>query len=344
MKNKIQKILSFLLVFSFVGCGGGGSSSGGSEQSKTISIIGKVIDGYIKDAQVCLDLNSNGTCEDSEPSTTSASDGSYSFSLVKVSSDANIISIISKGGFDTASEENYEGELKDILDTSSLQSGSTSTLTTNPFRDLLASEYISFKDKESLSSVKSKITTVFSIVNLDANPMEDKAFFIKTQELEHIKNILDVVILKKENSSLSEEEKRVYKNKIKSSILKTIKESQAYYLVVDDLLLNIEEEFTYSIPTNEKTYIKNQISETKSVLASLSSSDEIANSKLDNIQLVLNKELKISYEKLKIADINSVLEVVELSNVRKEILKGTISLSSPKNKSYSTPPSVPSVD
>lgn len=50
------------------GCGGDSS----------LSLSGKVIDGYIAGATVCLDVNNNYTCDSGDPSTESEPDGSYS--------------------------------------------------------------------------------------------------------------------------------------------------------------------------------------------------------------------------------------------------------------------------
>jgi len=61
-------ILSFLILI--YGCGGG------SNTSTTLS--GTVADGYIENATVCFDSNDNLTCDASEPTTTTAADGTYS--------------------------------------------------------------------------------------------------------------------------------------------------------------------------------------------------------------------------------------------------------------------------
>ena len=50
------------------GCGGGSS----------VALTGKVIDGYIGGATVCLDVNNNYQCDADDPSTVSSDDGSYS--------------------------------------------------------------------------------------------------------------------------------------------------------------------------------------------------------------------------------------------------------------------------
>ena len=56
-------------------CGGGGG--GGSSKS---SLSGTVADGYLKGATVCLDINTNGACDSSEPSTTTTDGGKYTLS------------------------------------------------------------------------------------------------------------------------------------------------------------------------------------------------------------------------------------------------------------------------
>ena len=67
-----------LLISGLVACGGGG---GGSSTSSTppapVTLSGKVIDGYISGAIVCLDVNSNNKCDKDEPTTTSLAGGAY---------------------------------------------------------------------------------------------------------------------------------------------------------------------------------------------------------------------------------------------------------------------------
>ena len=69
-------------------CGGGGSSTGTNQgnpvsETEEQSFAGKVIDGYIGNALVCLDLNNNLQCDSDEPSARTSSEpgdyGSYTF-------------------------------------------------------------------------------------------------------------------------------------------------------------------------------------------------------------------------------------------------------------------------
>ena len=83
-------LVAFMSIF-LAGCGGGGggSSSIATEEASIVTdeapivtestLTGKVIDGYISGATVCLDLNNNYTCDPDEPSALSGAGGSYTF-------------------------------------------------------------------------------------------------------------------------------------------------------------------------------------------------------------------------------------------------------------------------
>jgi len=83
-------LVAFMSIF-LAGCGGGGggSSSIATEEASIVTdevpivtestLMGKVIDGYISGATVCLDLNNNYTCDSDEPSAVSGAGGSYTF-------------------------------------------------------------------------------------------------------------------------------------------------------------------------------------------------------------------------------------------------------------------------
>ncbi|MCL6263601.1 hypothetical protein [Craterilacuibacter sp. RT1T] len=68
------------LALSACGGGGGGSSSGPVAPPSGSSISGKAIDGYLKNAKVCVDRNADGACDDGEPSATTGAGGNYTLS------------------------------------------------------------------------------------------------------------------------------------------------------------------------------------------------------------------------------------------------------------------------
>lgn len=70
-----KTLLSVAFAISLYGCGGGG---GGSSSPQPSVISGKVIDGYIENALVCLDLNGDLSCDKAkEPWAKTKKDGSY---------------------------------------------------------------------------------------------------------------------------------------------------------------------------------------------------------------------------------------------------------------------------
>jgi|GEM_PF-3896525 len=72
--KKLQRMMAVLSLTALAGCGGGG---GGSSAPVPQPVSGKVVDGYISGAKVCLDVNQDKVCQDSEPHATTNLDGSY---------------------------------------------------------------------------------------------------------------------------------------------------------------------------------------------------------------------------------------------------------------------------
>ena len=91
-----------LLALTLTGCGGGGPADGdpalgsanpdanlspgdvdssGSDQTSAASISGRVADGYIRGALVCIDINENQACDTDEPSATTGAGGRYELSI-----------------------------------------------------------------------------------------------------------------------------------------------------------------------------------------------------------------------------------------------------------------------
>jgi hypothetical protein len=74
------KYLCALLTLSLLAaCGGGGG--GGSGGSVANAVSGKVMDGYITGATVCLSIRGSGTCDSSFPTAVTGASGVYSFDV-----------------------------------------------------------------------------------------------------------------------------------------------------------------------------------------------------------------------------------------------------------------------
>ena len=75
LRGLIRSICLTLIACTLAACGGGG---GGTTSSQ---ISGAVMDGYIEDAKVCLDVNSNGACDANELSATTSPNGGYTLDM-----------------------------------------------------------------------------------------------------------------------------------------------------------------------------------------------------------------------------------------------------------------------
>jgi len=94
-------ILGVLISLMLTACGGGGGSSpsagpGPSGPSTTSNYSGVVLDGYLSNARVFLDLNGNGQYDSGEPSATTNSNGAYTLNATsaQISSNAIIVNAI----------------------------------------------------------------------------------------------------------------------------------------------------------------------------------------------------------------------------------------------------------
>ncbi|CAH6987546.1 hypothetical protein VCHA53O466_140111 [Vibrio chagasii] len=76
--NKIQIGLVALSLAAIIGCS---DSPSDDNDTSSFSLSGSVIDGYIYNAHVFIDLNNNGVRDDSEPQSLTTFDGSYDLSI-----------------------------------------------------------------------------------------------------------------------------------------------------------------------------------------------------------------------------------------------------------------------
>jgi len=108
----MKKLISISAIIFLIGCGGSSSSSNsGNDNISKTTINGKVADGYLINAKVCLDKNENYVCDSDEPSSYTKSDGSYSLEVE--SGDENkypVIVEVGKDAIDTDTNENVSDE------------------------------------------------------------------------------------------------------------------------------------------------------------------------------------------------------------------------------------------
>jgi hypothetical protein len=95
--------LSIGLAVLLAGCGGGSTNPTSSSGSTTtpVAFKGAVVDGAIKGAKVCLDVNSNGLCDADEPSAVTSADGAYSFSYTGSIAGMHVLAIVGTDAIDS---------------------------------------------------------------------------------------------------------------------------------------------------------------------------------------------------------------------------------------------------
>lgn len=148
-----------LAIMALVGCGGGSSSN----NPQTTTVSGKVMDGYIANATVCLDLNTNYRCDASEPSTTSDTNGNYTLIFNGSASNRIILAEAfadAKDADDGGMTLNEAGRYGFTLAAPAVQASVISPLTTLVTLDLLTNINAPITDASIAVSVKNVQTAL----------------------------------------------------------------------------------------------------------------------------------------------------------------------------------------
>ena len=306
------------------------SSSGhvSSESSDTIStsdasivptfaISGRVVDGYISGATVCLDLNSDGSCGNNEPLGTTDENGVFYFSSLEI--DSNLfVPVLAYGGINTSIDEEFQGQLKNIIDTSDLEY--SSEIMISPLTDLVATSFLSNDAKNilALNDSKSAVSEALgvTIVELDNNPMQDIALFSTSQLLQHAKYLILTSAKKSLNSSMSQDEELLLQDIIKEELINQ-------QLDVYRILTVIEVELNSIIPTNEKVFILNQIQELKTALSALSQDVLLDAVVLRRLQKSLYIKMQEANRRLENSTDGATIEVVTLNITAKSLVQSS---------------------
>ena len=180
-----MKRLLVIIFLIFLGCGGGDnkSSKDDSQTSKQPSnqtsekktIRGVAVDGYIKNAKVCIDVNLNNECDENEPSTNTDSEGKFSLNV----DDSGEKTILIVGGINLSTNKQFEGVLKEIVDLND----KNIDVNVTPLTTLATQYYLANKDKfKEYKNVKEELSDKLG-VKIDIDPMKDKETFKVTQKI-----------------------------------------------------------------------------------------------------------------------------------------------------------------
>ncbi|MCP4969647.1 MAG: hypothetical protein GY932_03500, partial [Arcobacter sp.] len=168
LKNNF--IIIFIINILLIGCGGSGSNSKKDVVNQNISYSGRVIDGYIKDAQVFLDLNLNGSFDEGEPEGNSNDVGEYEIEVTiekQKHTNYDIAPIIAIGGIDIDTGKAFEGKLEARKD----ETGTYLTPITTLVSKMVAKEAAAGKSKEEIAEIitqkKQSVAKVLGLKNVD---------------------------------------------------------------------------------------------------------------------------------------------------------------------------------
>lgn len=152
-KNILSLSVATLIAttLSFSGCGGGGGSSDPITPPSS-GADGKVADGYLKNATVCLDKNLNSKCDNGEPTTISKDGGEYTLSNVSAADYAKYPIVVEIKAGVTIDEDDNATATKDY--TLSAPAGQKDFI--SPLSTMLKS-YMDNNDSLTLTTAKTKL-------------------------------------------------------------------------------------------------------------------------------------------------------------------------------------------
>lgn len=267
------------------------------------TISGVVVDGYISNATVCLDINNNSICDSDELTTQSDQNGSFTFNNLKLTKDS-LITILSSGGIDTATNENFNAQLKKIVP---LKNQIENNLTITPLTDLIAVSFLKSDNYNQLAldDAKTKIADSLGIskTKLDIDPMSDISLFTKVQEIQSVKFAIETLI-NKNIDILTKDKENDVRELIKKEII-----MQNYNL--ERILVALEIDLETPLPENQKTFVLDQISTIKTKLDKLALDSFTKIKDLGSFQKSLNTIQIDAKKQLLSADNNSSIKILD---------------------------------
>lgn len=234
--NKSVKnvVLSTVAATLLVGCFGSGS---GTSSSSLSGLSGSVIDGYIKNSKVFLDLDLDGSfTSDLEPFAITDEKGSYSISLTseqRSHTNFNIAPLIATGGIDTDTNQAFEGKLE------APNNGSSNNLTpmTTVVSKMVQAEDLSNKTESEIKDiVNTKKETLKKVLGISSDvDISDDFISKKNTELNkvalQVQKTVELISKALDDGSTSNDE-------IQEKVIQTL--AKKVEALKDDTTANIE--------------------------------------------------------------------------------------------------------
>ena len=169
------------------------------------TITGVLVDGYIKDATICIDDNDYGSCI-KEAQTKTKTNNKGEFSLTIDAKENTFHTLIGVGGIDTAINRKFNGTYKAIIKINDASSRGVQNINITPITTLTAYIY-NKKRKENptydLSVAINKVATSLGLSSSQIlkDPFKDKVVFEKSQQIVQAVAILGSTLQADETNS-----------------------------------------------------------------------------------------------------------------------------------------------
>jgi len=278
-KRNLNLAVATILSIVFVGCGGGGGSSSTPATNNTTSFSGVAVHGYISGAIACLDTNVNGKCDSGEPTAKTLADGTFSFNKVKITN-TSLLPVIVSGGTDTATGKAFTGELKNIVNTASIQAGDS--LIVSPLTDLSATLYLqsNTKNAETFSNAKKSVATVYGLTREEvvSNPMKNPKVFAKVMEVQQTKTLIKAIL--PQSSNLTQDQIGYVVKKAIAKQLGTKKNVKT-----TEIIKEVESVLNVTVPENKKTFVVAQAQVLQTTFDELAAKQTLNDDALNNFQV-----------------------------------------------------------
>jgi hypothetical protein len=279
---------------------------------ENLSINGTAVDGYISGANICLDLDSNGICSATEAKTTTAADGTFSFSNIEKGAN-EYGTVILTGGTDTATNKVFGEVLKNVIDTKNVHS----TILITPLTDLTAINFLdlSVKNSTKLNDSREMIEGGLSLsqTDLDKDPMQDIKMFFKVQDLQYIKKIVQNVTITSLAQDINVTKKQEIDYKIKKALLTTIEEKMWDTLDLYIVLSVMEAQTGAHISTQAKEFVAKNLNQFRDSLKVLSADSRLTVNMLSRLQVLLEIQRDTSITAINSKDYNATITPIDLN-------------------------------
>ena len=321
LKNSIKNMIFIFILIFLSACGDESNydntplSENNSNQSKSIKLGGTLVDGYIKGATVCIDLDHNNICDISEPNVLTDDNGTFGFQS-RLFSEDSLINILASGGVDTSTQKNFNEQLQTVLSAHALEQNASVII--SPITDLVSLSFLNNNGEDALdlSDAKTSVSDMFDITisQVDEDPMKDINIFTISQEIQHTK-LLIKTLCEKNLGSISASQEIELLDDIKKEILEQ-------NLNAERIMISLEVKLSLDFEENEKTFVKEQAEELKNTLNALSKDTSLSIDNLNRLQKSLDIKQQEAYDMLLAADANTTLEVLDL-NITSESITQT---------------------